>query len=166
MIQQVRMRPPQRAHRASILEPQPDDQVRCLACLDVIALNMEAPEPAREQAHQVLIDRQLIVWRHKPWVLLTIHNPREYIYAQQLADKIRRLCLAVITVKEQYPNETAAAALALHRLHFPQIPEQERKSHILLLGCCSDGHQPMYWASKHIRMYLQTLLLTEGFSPP
>jgi hypothetical protein len=128
----------ERRDGAASLHLDMNEQAHCLQHTDVIALQMERSEMQREHMYQLLAGSPALA--HKPWFLMTIHNPLEHAPAQQLAEQLRCHCHAVILVRERYPNDTVAAALALHRLHFPHIPEQERKGRILFLTGKGDGN--------------------------
>lgn len=76
------------------------------------------------------------------WVLLMTHSALEEQAAKDLTQALVKptsWCRGVRVVHEARPEEgglegTANAAIELHRLHFPAVPEHKRPARILVLG--------------------------------
>ncbi len=74
-----------------------------------------------------------------PWLLVMTHTPCEREQAYQLALALTgRVCQGVRAVVEGDRTMTGRAALAFHRLHFPDVAESLRPSRVLVLGCARE----------------------------
>jgi len=70
-----------------------------------------------------------------PWLLVMTHTSDEREQAYQLALALSgRCCQGVRAVAEGDRAATGQAALAFHRLHFPDVAESLRPSRVLVLG--------------------------------
>lgn len=75
--------------------------------------------------------------RRSTWLLLMTHTRQEGMLAFTLTGALTTAnswCSGVRVVKEHRPEETAHAAIDLHRLHYPTVPDVERAAHILVIG--------------------------------
>lgn len=71
------------------------------------------------------------------WLLLMTHTHQERMIASTLTGALAASapwCRGVRVVEERTPEETAKAAIELHRLHYPTIPDRERLARILVVG--------------------------------
>lgn len=72
-----------------------------------------------------------------PWLLVLTHSAMERSLASILTQALTTRTLpfqGVKAVNEGNCQQSALAALDLHRLHFPHLSEQQRGMHILVLG--------------------------------
>jgi len=70
-----------------------------------------------------------------PWLLVMTHTSVEREQAYQLALLLSgNGCQGVRAVAERDSATTGRAALAFHRLHFPDVAERSRSSRVLVLG--------------------------------
>jgi hypothetical protein len=69
-----------------------------------------------------------------PWVLVFTNSNLEAELGRQLGRALVTRCQGTVVVTEGGQENSARAALALHRLHFPGVPERERAARILVLG--------------------------------
>jgi hypothetical protein len=113
--------------------------------IDVIALDAAvATGLAGERAQRLLANRKRIAPDHLPTLLITAHNDEEYRRAEETAQRFGPLVATVHLQREDSRNETALNALNLHRTHWPDITEQERKERILLLGRRGGSGKPEF----------------------
>ena len=68
-----------------------------------------------------------------PWVLVLTSTNLQAELGRQLSRVLTR-CQGTLVVTEGSQENSARAALALHRLHFPSVLERERAARILVLG--------------------------------
>ncbi len=74
---------------------------------------------------------------HSAWLLLMTHTHQERMIASTLTGALAASapwCRGVRVVEERTAEETAKAAIELHRLHYPTIPDRERLVRILVVG--------------------------------
>jgi len=70
-----------------------------------------------------------------PWLLVMTHTSDEREQAYQLSLLLSgNGCQGVRAVAERDSATTGRAALAFHRLHFPDVAERSRSSRVLVLG--------------------------------
>ena len=69
-----------------------------------------------------------------PWVLVLTSTNLEGELGRQLSRALTTRCQGTLVVTEGSKENSARAALALHRLHFPSVLERERGARILVLG--------------------------------
>lgn len=69
-----------------------------------------------------------------PWVLVLTSTNQEGELGRQLSRALTKRCQGTLLVTEGNQENSARAALALHRLHFPSVLERERAARILVLG--------------------------------
>lgn len=116
-----------------------------LASIDVIALDAAVTTSLMgTRARRLLMNRQQIAPQHLPRLLITAHNEGEQRLAQQAATELQSFVESVTILDERGRNDTAVNALALHRQYWPDISEQERKTHILMLGRRGGGGKPQF----------------------
>ena len=110
--------------------------------LDVLV--MHARELIGEQDRLVLFERLHRLasafkrpGQRGPWLLVFAQNAQERALGSILTRALTTRCFpfqGVRVVNEGTSDQTARAALDLHRLHFSHLPEQQRGAHILILG--------------------------------
>ncbi len=116
-----------------------------LADIDIIVLDAAvASGPPGERAKRLLENCQNMHPHHPCKLLITAHSDGEQQIAQTVAESLQHLVDSVETIVESGRNETAVNALRLHRKHWPDISEQERKTRILLLGRRGGGGKPSF----------------------
>ena len=118
-----------------------------LADIDIIVLDAAvASGPPGERAKRLLENRQnMHPHLHHPFkLLITAHSDGEQQIAQTVTESLQHLVDSVETIVESGRNETAVNALRLHRKHWPDTSEQERKTRILLLGRRGGGGKPSF----------------------
>ena len=69
-----------------------------------------------------------------PWVLVFTSTNQQGELGRQLSRALTTRCQGTLVVAEGSQENSARAALALHRLHFPGVLEGERAARILVLG--------------------------------
>jgi DNA repair photolyase len=113
--------------------------------IDVIALDAAvSADSVGERARRLLANRQQVAPERPARLLITAHNDIERQLAQRAAKLLHPYAASVTVLDEHGRNETATNALALHRKYWPDMPEQERKLRILLLGRRGGGGKPQF----------------------
>lgn len=111
-------------------------QVLVVSATDLMATQART-ERLQKMAQLAQLAKTEETSRRSTWLLLLIHSRQEGMLASTLTGVLTRAnswCRGVRTVKERTAEETARAAIDLHRLHFPEVPDTERASRILVLG--------------------------------
>jgi len=138
---------PPRIASLSIIHPPAPVMLERLKAIDVIALDAAVSfGPMGERARRLLANRKRVASYHLPQLLITAHNDTEQQLAYQAAERLRPLVNKITILSEHGRNETAVNALALHRQHWPDMQEQERKTRIILLGRRGGGGKPQFIA--------------------
>lgn len=130
---------------ATFADEQPAVMLDRLEQVDVIALDAAvSADLMGARACRLLANRQRMAPHNLPRLLITAHNDIERQLAQRAARQLQQFVASVTILDERGRNETAMNALALHRQHWPDVPEQERKTRILLLGRRGGGGKPQF----------------------
>lgn len=69
-----------------------------------------------------------------PWVLVLTSTQQQGELGRQLSRALMTRCQGILVVTEGSRENSARAALDLHRLHFPGVLEGERAARILVLN--------------------------------
>ncbi|MGB8348364.1 MAG: hypothetical protein WCD86_26010 [Ktedonobacteraceae bacterium] len=130
---------------AAFADEQPAVMLERLEQVDVIALDAAvSADLMGARARRLLANRQRVAPHRLPRLLITAHNDIERQLAQRAARQLQIFVESVTILDERGRNEMAVNALALHRQHWPDVPEQERKLRILLLGRRGGGGKPQF----------------------
>lgn len=130
----------------SLIPPHPVMLER-LAAIDVIALDAAVSSGlAGMRTVRLLTNRQLIAPKQLPLLLIMTHSSDEQQKALAAAERFRPFVQSIQIVEQQRRTETALNALQVHRTNWPHLPEQERKSRILLLSRRGGSSKPQFIA--------------------
>lgn len=130
---------------AAFADEQPAVMLERLEQVDVIALDAAvSADLMGARARRLLANRQRMAPHSLPRLLITSHNDIERQLAHRAAKQLQAFVESVTILDERGRNETAVNALALHRQYWPDMPEQERKLRILLLGRRGGSGKPRF----------------------
>ena len=116
-----------------------------LADIDLITLDSGVSSgEAGQRALRLLRNRATLAPSHLPYLLVMLHDVAHREAIEQFIAFARPFCRDIQVAEEKSRNKTAPLALDLHRQHFADITQEERKQRLLLLGRRGGGGKPEF----------------------